>query len=259
MAEKTEQNIIKKKHRSPNYPVISLPKALDRVRDVYREYARHEVSIRILNELWGYKPMTNVLLQTVAALRSYGLIDVAGEGENRKIRISSKAYRILENAPDRQQLIQESSLEPKIYSEIWEKYKDNNGLPNDKVLKHDLMWGDDFQFNKNAVDSFIADFRETIEFAQLNPTDINDIIEESKLGEKEMLNETNFFQVGKEKEKLNTLNIKSFQLPLIGAVATLSIPHPMSEKNFNILKKMLDAMKDALVADSTSDSMPETS
>ena len=158
----------KPKHRSPNYPVIPLRKAIERIEALYVQYKRHLVPIGVAHEKWGYKAHSGAGNQAVAALRSYGLIDVSGDGESRQIKLSERGYHIVENHRERPALLKAAALGPSIHSELWKKYGDQ-GLPPDDVLRHHLKF--DRNFNPESVDGFIARLRDTITFAGLDSSD----------------------------------------------------------------------------------------
>lgn len=83
-------------HRSPNFPFISLEKAIERARQLHDAEGRHAVRVDVAAKHWGYNLKSSGVLQTVGALRMYGLISVeAGAGLNRTIRLTDRALRVL--------------------------------------------------------------------------------------------------------------------------------------------------------------------
>lgn len=165
-AERMAANSIRARHRSPNYPFIGLEKAIERTRQIYDKDRRHDVPIKVACEQrWSYKPGGSQADQTIGALKSYGLIEVNGTGDGRTIKISDRAHRILLNAPDAPAQLRDAALSPAINGELWGKYG-ADGLPTNDVIRHYLIF--DRHFNEDVVDSFIANFRETISFAKLD-------------------------------------------------------------------------------------------
>ncbi|MGB7292806.1 MAG: hypothetical protein WBD99_11585 [Thermodesulfobacteriota bacterium] len=255
----------KARKRSPNYPALSLPDALTRAEQIYKHDDLQSVPIALLPSRWKLKETSGYINQIVAALSAYGLINVKGQKEKRHISISEHAKRIFENADDKQKLIERAALEPNVNKTIWDKYK-NIGLPNDDILERNLVLGEgfNFSFKRKGAKLLVRNLKETLKYALLTSKDKNNIItQDSKLNEKEMNVEYNL-EVDKNEENLSQTGklhgsvMKSFHFPLIGAVATISIPHPMSEKNFRLLTKILDVMKDALVEEVNKDSTSET-
>jgi hypothetical protein len=156
------------KDRSPNYPMIDLGKALEKAEIIHGIYKMHEMPIGMAHERLGYKPHSGIGNQCVAALRAYGLLNVIGQGEQRKVSISTDGDRIIRKAPNRDQLLKEAALRPAINGEIWEHFSSTGGIPTDDLLRHYLVWDrPDPKFNEKSVDGFIADFRATLALAKM--------------------------------------------------------------------------------------------
>src|SRR5688572_24804114 len=84
-----------KKHRSPAYPFISLQKAVERAQTFYQIERRHAAPMGAAAKAWGYGEKSSGGLQTVSALKQYGLMLDEGEGDQRKVRLTDRAFRIL--------------------------------------------------------------------------------------------------------------------------------------------------------------------
>lgn len=170
--QKQEDGIKRTRHRSPNYPMIGLRKAVERAGQLHAKYKRANVPIHLVQSEWGYKPYSSVGNQCVAAVKSYGLVDVEGDGKARKVRVSDAAYRILGKSPDCQDLLQKAALGPPIYAELWQKYEGED-FPDDSLIKHYLVWDrEEGTFNQDAVDGFIENFRDSLRYAGLLSADI---------------------------------------------------------------------------------------
>ncbi len=175
----TGSAVVKKsRQRSPNYPAISLEKALERAQAIKDQAGRHGMPITVAFAAWNYKQAAGD--QTVAALKSFGLIEVEGVKEKRQLKLTEAAWRILGNAPDRQELLKVAALRPEIHKKIWEKYE--GGAVSDAILSDYLKW--DLHFNGAFINSFIAQFRSTIAFANVNSSDTV-AVEDSKEAESE--------------------------------------------------------------------------
>ncbi len=161
------------KHRSPNYPAYGLQKALELAKAVHEKYKRATVPINLSQVLWGFKEHSGAGNQAVAALKSYGLLDVEGKAKERRVRLTDAAYRILMNSPDRADLLKKAAVTPPIHSELWEKYKAEEHFPDDQLIRHYLLWDrEQGTFNAETVDAFIADFRASLRYADLLQDDI---------------------------------------------------------------------------------------
>jgi hypothetical protein len=154
--------------RSPRCPFIDLEKAIERARTLYRKEGRNRVAVPIAVGHWGYSPRTSGGLQTIAALKGYGLLHDSGAGENRHVRLTELALRILlderEPSRDRAAAIQEAALQPKLFSELWNRWKDQ-GLPSTINMRHFLIF--DKEVNENSAQDFVDKFVSTLRFAGL--------------------------------------------------------------------------------------------
>lgn len=156
----------KSKVRSPNYPLVGLERAVELATMMHKQYGTHPVPLPLLHELWKVTKGSNTGNQWVAALASYGLIDVTGENENRRAAISKDGIRIIGNAPDREQLLRDAAVRPAIHKEIMDHYG-SAGLPANALLEQYLVWDrpEGRRFNADSVKSFIARFRGTLDYA----------------------------------------------------------------------------------------------
>src|SRR5689334_2255157 len=90
-----------KKHRSPAYPFIPLQKAVERAATLYERNKRHSTPLAVAAGLWGYKEKSSGGLQTVSALKQFGLLLDEGSGDKRHVRLTELAFRILlDEVPD---------------------------------------------------------------------------------------------------------------------------------------------------------------
>jgi hypothetical protein len=149
--------------RSPNFPAISLPQAISRARELFDEEQRQPANIEVVAEHWGYSnARVSGAMQTVAALRAYGLISVEGTGDGRTIKLTDRAIDILVGGPDaRNRAIVAASQGPDIFSEVLSHY--GGKLPSDANLTSYLIR--DLAFNSRSVGSFISSIRDTLALA----------------------------------------------------------------------------------------------
>lgn len=245
----------KTRKRSPNYPMLSLPKALERTRQLWGDKYNF-VPLDVLPQRWGQKKKNSYTLQIVAALSAYGLIGTEGERNKKKIRLSTIARKILSeiNVPDKDTLIKECALSPKLFKVVWDYYK-KAGLPQKDVLKAELVYGDNegfgFSFTEGAATLFISNFIETINFANLTT---DDIVEETVVEENELnsANTGNMTNKNKTPEIIHSQDsvVKNFEMPLgDGLTAVLVVPYPLPKKKFELLNKIIKAYEDGIVGD----------
>jgi hypothetical protein len=191
--------------------------------------------VSILVSRWGLPKYNSYVRQLIAALTYYGLIDSAGKGENRRVAVSDRAYRILENAPDK----------PKIFNEIWQHYK-QKGLPSNDVLERDLVWQNSFantKFTKNGARTFIQNLKSTINFAKILPENVVYGEENSTEIIDVMIHEQNNTPASATFRRLD-LTLGS------GEVATIQIPTSITMKEIKYLLDGINLIKGDLFPES---------
>jgi hypothetical protein len=160
--------------RSPGFPFIGLKKALARVQEFYDGEKRNWANLKVAVKHWGFNEASSGGKQTAAALIAYGLLDDNGSGDARQVRLSETALKIILDkrnpSPDRQRLVKDAAIRPKLHNEIWQKYAGQ--LPSAENLRHFLLFEHEPPFNENWVDHFIGEFTATLEFAGLLESDI---------------------------------------------------------------------------------------
>src|SRR3954470_24521999 len=108
----------KKKVRSPSFPFVGLREALDRARAFYEAEQRNSARIETAASHWGYSPKSSGGKQTIAALRSFGLLD----GDS-LVKLSGRALRILlderEGSEERLRLGQPAGFLPPGPARLW--------------------------------------------------------------------------------------------------------------------------------------------
>lgn len=167
MVDSTES----KKHRSPNYPYIGLRKAIELVTQIYEKDKRAKLPLNIVNKRWGYNDASSVGGQCVAALRAFGLLEVEGSNEQRRVWVSETALRYLVGREDnRKAILKECALRPTIYAQVWQHF--DGEVPQEDVLRDHLIFN--LNFNSNTVKQFVGPFRETIAFAGLEANTYTD-------------------------------------------------------------------------------------
>jgi hypothetical protein len=232
----------KKRTRSPGYPTTNLADALDKAKTVWNNDGRNETPISSLAVQWGYNEKSSSALQFAAALKKFGLFEDV-QGKSAHVKLTEDAIRILSdedsNSLNRLNLLKKAALSPTIYSSLWSKY--HGELPSDTTLKTYLIA--DLRFNKVAVDKFIRDFKITITFAKL--------VKSAKI--EPAKNPENRFFVNEDLK--NTLanqqplpekpGVREMRFELDCGPAI--IRYPMSNDDFELLKKSLELWRPKLV------------
>ncbi|HEX4792635.1 MAG TPA: hypothetical protein VH370_02525 [Humisphaera sp.] len=234
--------------RSPNYPYITLEKAIERARQIYNPDRRHDVPVAVVyQKRWNYTPKNSQGDQTLAALRAYGLVEVNGTGEKRSVRISDRGYRILAGANDAVERIKDAALAPAIHAELWQMYG-SSGFPSDDVIRNYLLFDRAAgRFNDKTVDGFIERFKATISFAKLQPADKMDELFQDEQDDPDDEEKDDAMDVGvrQDQEKVKIPppppGQKDFPLYLSNNKrAVLYIPSSMTVKDYELLKKQIE-------------------
>lgn len=158
-----------RKERSPSFPFISLKKAVERVRDMADAHKRSPARLAVVGETWGYGAKSSGLLQTVAALKAFGLIDDQGAGSDRRIVASDLAWRILSDARPGayEKAIREAAMRPRLIAEYVPKWVPDR--PTDAHCLSELQL--DMGFTEEAAKLFLRVFDDTVSYANLSQAD----------------------------------------------------------------------------------------
>jgi hypothetical protein len=123
----------------------------------------------------GYEKLHSEAARALSALKSYGLIEETVD----RVKLTQRAIDIVarEEADIRRQAaIREAALGPAIYRELVEHYKPK--LPSETSLKADLIAIR--KFNPSAVDDFVRDLKDTLDFAGLSDLEVLNSQQEPK-------------------------------------------------------------------------------
>jgi hypothetical protein len=169
-----------KKDRSPSFPFIPLDKAIWRLEAFAEHHKRSAARLVAVAPTWGYAIKSSGLLQTIAALKSFGLLEDMGSGEERKIKISELGWKILFDARpgERERAVAEAALRPRLIAEYANEWLP--GRPSDAHCISELHI--DRGFTPEAAKVFLRVFDETVSFANLKATDrVSDVTPEDQL------------------------------------------------------------------------------
>lgn len=154
----------KKRERGPNFPFIGLAAAIQRARQFYDKEKRGSAAVSVIATHWEYSPKSSGLIQTIAALKSYGLMDDEGRGNARRLRLTDRALRILldprADSPERQEAIKQAVLSPTLSATIFEKFP--NDFPSDTNLEHFLLF--DLKFSPESAKAVVKIIKENNAF-----------------------------------------------------------------------------------------------
>lgn len=246
--------------RSPAYPSLNLKNALEKAKIVWEHEKRNPSPIEALAADWGLNVKSSATLLAVSSLKKFGLLEELDGTKDRLLKLSTVALNIIlneqEDSVERTSLLKQCALTPKIHADLWSQY--GGELPSDASLKRHLIV--DRAFNPAAVDGLIRQFKETIAFAKLVPSDKITIpnVESDEPEEGQQVTEVQrktgqvFNQLAAKLFAQANVSasmsvVREFNFPLPSGVATLKVPHPLTEEDFQALLRTLGIFKEGLV------------
>lgn len=246
------------KHRSPVYPSIDLKAAIGRTTELWNHAQRHFVPVADAMRLWGYSPKSSGGIQTIAALKRFGLVADQGAGAGRRIGVSDMGRAIVTddvNSQRRLDLLKEAALAPKIHQDLWAEF--GAPIPPESTLRWHLV--NERAFSEAAARELIAEYQETLAYSGLSqgddsiPTAYQDSEETSEVmpgtvetDQRVTLAKTGHGVMGRAQQQFGT----ALQLPIgPGKWASLQGPFPVTGEQWDLMLAVLQAMKPGLVAD----------
>ena len=144
------------KIRSPNYPGISLPDAIERIKKIHAKAHTHKTDALTMARAAGYGGLNGAALTVLSALKKYDLLEEIGK----EVRVSTLAMSIIADpidSEDRRKAIQTSAFAPNLFLEIRKQFPDS--IPGDEIVRSFLLKR---SFSASSVDTAIRAFRETM-------------------------------------------------------------------------------------------------
>jgi hypothetical protein len=147
-----------KRIRSPNYPALSLPEAIARVTNLYRELHTHGAPREDIAKAMGFNTLNGASATAISALNKYGLLEGGGD----KLKVSDRALRILHphSPEEKAEALREAAREPQLFNELAERFP--GGVHNEGLVRNYLIRAG---FAPSAVPAVIKAYRETSEMA----------------------------------------------------------------------------------------------
>lgn len=144
----------KSKVRSPQYPLIGLKEAIEKISAVYNNDHRNTIAKSVVLDHMGYKSANGKSLGVLAAVTRFGLI----EGRSDSFQVSELAVRIIAHeigSLEFLESVKEAAAKPELYAELDERFK---GKSSDQALRSYLLT---HGFIPAAADSALRSYRET--------------------------------------------------------------------------------------------------
>lgn len=139
--------------RSPNYPSIPLPYAVELVDKIFKADRTNVIDKEVAAEHMGYTSLNGRTLKLLGALSQYGLLDKVGKG---KVRVSPTAVSILHGIDENEKVraISAAASSPALFKRI----RDNFDSPSDATITSFLMREG---FTDAAVEPVLKSYKET--------------------------------------------------------------------------------------------------
>lgn len=145
--------------RSPNYPSIPLPQAIDLIKKIFSRDRTNVIDKDVAAGHMDYTSLNGRTLKLLGALSQYDLLDKVGKG---KVRVSATAVSILHGEPEEksQALLSAASSPP-----LFKRIRDNYDSPSDATITSFLMREG---FTDAAVGPVLKSYSDTNAFLAAN-------------------------------------------------------------------------------------------
>jgi len=155
--------------RSPSFPFVPLQTAVARLEAFDKYFGRHPAPPAKAGLAWGMKEKSSQADQTLAALRSFGLIRYGGMGASREVSLTEegRTYLRAEQESVKKQVLKQSALRPKTIRKFWAIWGADR--PPDAVALDDLRLK--HAFSDAGATNFLKVYDATIAYAGLSESD----------------------------------------------------------------------------------------
>jgi hypothetical protein len=160
----------KGRNRSPNYPYLTLPDAINKTCVVLEKDKLSPTSPEVIAGHLGYAQLHGTSRRVLAAMKEYGLLEDAG---SKRFRVSNLGYRLCKNnepTAEREKLLKEAALKPFIFRAVIEHFKGD--IPSPANVEDYLIL--EKEFSPDGASSFQKVLRETAEFANISSEDFSE-------------------------------------------------------------------------------------
>jgi hypothetical protein len=151
--------------RSPSYPFISLKIAIDRTAALEAKFGRHPPPADKAGMAWGMKENISQSFQTLAAMKSFGLVEYRSPNGDRHVALTDDArnYFRAQQASVKAEILKSCALRPKAIQTYWSAW--GYDRPIDAVCLDQLVIKDGY--TQSAASTFLRVYDETVAFAGL--------------------------------------------------------------------------------------------
>jgi hypothetical protein len=165
-----------KQGRSPAYPGLTIKQAIEKAQALYDAEGKYPAPMSSAFKAWGFSEKSSGGRDVRASLRYYGLINVEGDGDTGKVKLTEDALKVImdtrEDQTEKKAIIRRLALMPAIHKKLVEKFPD--GLKSDDTVEHYLKF--DESYSQGAASEVLAVFKETATYTGIfQPATIADI------------------------------------------------------------------------------------
>jgi hypothetical protein len=141
--------------RSPNYPITSLPSAIEHARTLWKGFQRKVVSDDEMAKAIGYQGLSGPSRSRLSALKKYGLLERQANGW----RVSDRAVQMLLKpigSPERDRSLRDAINDVELFNHLLQEHQDAS----EEVLATHLIA--DMGFTRDGAQKAAKSFLETI-------------------------------------------------------------------------------------------------
>lgn len=163
------------KDRSPSFPFIPLATAVERLVAFEKKFGRHPAPAGKVGLAWDMKEKSSQADQTLAALKSFGLIKYEGMGTARHAVLTDEGRNYLRAQQEsvKKEILKVCALRPIIMRKFWAAW--GGDRPPDEVALDKLILEN--SFSDNGARNFLRVYDETVAYAGLSASDKIDLNE----------------------------------------------------------------------------------
>jgi hypothetical protein len=157
------------KDRSPSFPFIPLKTAIERLEAFDKKFGRHPAPAAKAALAWDMKEKSSQGDQTLAALKSFGLIKYDGMGTARHASLTDAGRNYLRAQQEgiKKEILKGAALSPKIMRKFWAIW--NADRPPDEVALDKLILENGF--SEGGARNFLKVYDDTVSYAGLSESD----------------------------------------------------------------------------------------
>jgi hypothetical protein len=143
--------------RSPNYPALSLPEAIEAVTKIHAAEQHLAAPKEVVAKHLGYASFHGLAGRIVSAMEKYGLLEDVNDD---KVKVSPLAMSILfpSGPEEKQRAINEAAFKPPLFAAIKEEWQGER--PSDQNLRVYLVRK---KFGSDALDRVIEIYKQTMD------------------------------------------------------------------------------------------------